>query len=99
MEKYKTRCGTYFAKSKVLSPTFSDRIALLYSSNSSSFVSLLSVDVSSSLAEVFPVADILLVDRTPAFSKDERMLATLAGGLGVGVLLMVFAAIDAELSG
>ena len=88
---------TYFAKSKVLRPTFSDRIALLYSSNTLSFVSLLSVDDSSSLAEDFTVADIPLVDRTPAFSRDERMLATFAGGLGIGVLL-TFVEVDAALS-
>jgi hypothetical protein len=35
------------------------------------------------------VADIPLVDKTPAFSRDERMLATLAGGL-----LMIFAALQ-----
>ena len=89
---------TYFAKSKVLRPTFSDSIALLYSSNASSLVSLLSVDVSFSLAEDFTVVDIPLVDRTPAFSRDERMLATLVGGLGIGVLLMTFGAVDAALS-
>jgi hypothetical protein len=82
----------------VLRPTFTDRIALLYSSNASSFVSLLSVDVSFSLADDFTVADIPLVDRTPAFSRDDRMLATLAGGLGMGVLLITFAAEDAALS-
>lgn len=77
---------THFAKSKVLRPTFCDRMALLYSSNASFFVSLLSVDVSSS-AEEFLLADTPLVERTPAFSRDERMLAILAGGLGIGVLL------------
>ena len=54
--------------------------------------------VSFSLAEDFTAADIPLVDRTPTFSRDERMLATLAGGLGIGVLLMMFAAVDAALS-
>lgn len=60
------------------------------------------------------LADTPLVARTPAFNKDERMLAILAGGLSIGVLLgrsgktegdeltgsalMMFAAIDAALS-
>ena len=54
--------------------TFSDRIALLYSSNASSFA-LLSVGILSSLSLIgdFTVADIPLVDRTPALSADSDL--------------------------
>ena len=82
-EKKSNAMWTYFAKSNVLRPTFTDKIALLYSSNASSD---------------FTVADIPLVDKTPAFNRDERMLAKFAGGLGIGVLLLTFAAVDAALS-
>jgi hypothetical protein len=68
---------TYFAKSsKVLRLTFTDRIALLYLLNASSFVS---IDISFLLAEDFTVAYIPLLDRTPVFGRDERTLATFTG--------------------
>jgi hypothetical protein len=78
---------TYFAKSKVLRPTFSSRIAFLYSSNASFVASLVSNDISSTFAEVFVLAQVLLVDRTPALSRDERIFTILAGGLGIDVPL------------
>ena len=84
----KQNVWTYFTKSKVLKPTFTDKIALLYLSNASSFASLPSVDVAFSLAEDFTLADNPLVDRTPV---------TLAGISGIGVLLLTFAAVDATL--
>ena len=62
---------TYFAKSKVLMLTFSSRIVFLYSSNASFLISLVSNDVSSTLAEAFVLAGALLVDRMPALSRDK----------------------------
>ena len=94
----KQNVWAYFTKSKVLKPTFTDKIALLYLSNASSFVSLPSIDISFSLAGDFTLADNPLVDRTPAFNRDERMSVTLAGILGIGVLLLTFASVVATLS-
>ena len=72
----------------MLRPTFTDKIAFLYSSNASSFGSLVSGDAFS-FAEESVLLDTPLVDRTPALSRDERMLAILADGLGIGVILAV----------
>ena len=93
----KQNVWTYFTKSEVLKPTSTDKIAFLYLSNSSSFVSLPSIDISFSLAGDFTLADNPLVDRTPAFNRDKRTPVTLAGISGIGVLLLTFAAVDATL--
>ena len=45
------------------------------------------------------LADTPPVDRTPAFSRDERILAILAGGLGIGVSLESGKTDDVTLTG